>query len=123
MGVPGEAWNCPHCGERILRSAITCPACQRRLHFDAVVARPSEQTVICPLTVEGIIRHPGSETAWEYSVVVEVHDQRGQLIATRVVGVGAMQAGEARGITLRVELHSPGKSAPTAPSVRQPEVK
>ncbi len=123
MGVPGEAWNCPHCGERILRSAITCPACQRRLHFDAVVAPPPEQTVICPLTVEGIIRPPGGETAWEYSVVVEVHDQRGQLIARRVVGVGAMQASEARGITLRVEVHSPEKAASVAPSARQHEVK
>ncbi len=123
MGVPGEAWNCPHCGERILRSAITCPACQRRLHFDAVVARPSEQTVICPLTVEGIIRPPGPETAWEYSVVVEVHDQRGQLIARRVVGVGAMQAGEARGITLRVEVHSPERTASAAPAARHHEVK
>jgi hypothetical protein len=85
------------------------------------VARPSEQTVICPLTVEGIIRHPGEETAWEYSVVVEVHDQRGQMIARRVVGVGAMQPGEARGITLRVELHTPGKSASATPSLRQPE--
>src|ERR1043166_835496 len=37
----GEAWKCPHCGERILRSALTCPACRRHLRFDAVTtARP-----------------------------------------------------------------------------------
>ena len=34
--MTGEAWNCPHCGERILRSAPTCPACLRHLRFDAV---------------------------------------------------------------------------------------
>ena len=40
----GEAWNCPHCGERILRSAVTCPACQRHLRFDAVaVSRPDRR--------------------------------------------------------------------------------
>ena len=39
--MTGEAWNCPHCGERILRSAPTCPACLRHLRFDAVGDRPS----------------------------------------------------------------------------------
>ncbi len=120
MGVAGEVWNCPHCGERILRSAITCPACQRRLHFDAVIAPPSEQTVICPLTVEGILRHPGGESACEYSVLVEVRDQRGQTIARRVVGVGAVQPGEARGITLRVELQLPEKPPAATAASRLP---
>ncbi len=116
MGVAGEVWNCPHCGERILRSAITCPACQRRLHFNAVVAPPSSGAVVCPLTVEGILRHPGGESACEYSVLVEVQDQRGQTIAKRVVGVGAIQPGEARSVTLRVELH-PSEKSPPAPAV------
>ncbi len=123
MGVAGEVWNCPHCGERILRSAITCPACQRRLHFDAVVMPPSQGAVICPLTVEGIIRHPEGESACEYSVLVEVHDQRGQMIARRVVGVGAIQPGEARGITLRVELHPTEKSPPATAASRLPGMK
>ncbi len=118
MGAAGETWNCPHCGERILRSAITCPACQRRLHFDAVVAPPSQGEVDYPLTVEGIIRHPGGESACEYSVLVEVQDQRGQIISRRVVGVGAIHAGEVRGITLRVELHQPEKAPPAPASSR-----
>ncbi|MBI4010813.1 MAG: hypothetical protein HY359_00775 [Candidatus Rokubacteria bacterium] len=112
----GEAWNCPHCGERILRSAATCPACQRHLRFDAVtVARPAPATV-CPLSVDGTIRHPGTEAAWEYSVLIEIHDERGEMVARRVVGVGALRAGEARKFTLRVEVVVPDKSTLTAAS-------
>jgi len=112
----GEAWNCPHCGERILRSAATCPACQRHLRFDAVtVARPAPATV-CPLSVDGTIRHPGTEAAWEYSVLIEIHDERGEMVARRVVGVGALRAGEGRKFTLRVEVVVPDKSALTAAS-------
>jgi hypothetical protein len=104
---PGEAWNCPHCGERILRSAATCPACQRHLRFDAVtVARPAPSTV-CPLTVDGTIRHPGSQPPWEYSVLIEIHDERGESVARRVVGVGALRPGELRRFTLRVEVLVP----------------
>lgn len=112
----GEAWNCPHCGERILRSAATCPACQRHLRFDAVaVARPAPAPV-CPLTVVGTIRHPGTESPWEYSVVIEIHDERGETVARRVVGVGALRADEARKFTLRVEVLVPDKSTLTAAS-------
>ena len=107
----GEAWNCPHCGARILRSAATCPACQRHLRFDAVtVARPTPAP-LCPLTVDGTIRHPGAEAPWEYSVLIEIHDERGETVARRVVGVGALRAGEARKFTLRVEVLVPEKSA------------
>ncbi len=112
----GEAWNCPHCGERILRSAVTCPACQRHLRFDAVtVARPAPSTV-CPLSVDGTIRHPGTESAWEYSVLIEIHDERGDMVARRVVGVGALRPGETRKFTLRVEVLVPEKSVLSAVS-------
>ena len=115
-GSAGEAWNCPHCGERILRSALTCPACQRHLRFDAVaVTRPAPATV-CPLTVDGTIRHPGTESAWEYSVLIEIHDGRGEMVGRRVVGVGALRPGETRKFTLRVEVLVPDKSALTAAS-------
>jgi hypothetical protein len=115
-GTTGEAWNCPHCGERILRSAATCPACQRHLRFDAVaVARPTPSTV-CPLSVDGTIRHPGNQSPWEYSVLIEVHDERGESIARRVVGVGALRGGEARTFTLRVEVMVPEKAALSAAS-------
>ena len=115
-GVTGESWNCPHCGERILRSALTCPACQRHLRLDAVTAaRPSRPTV-SPLTVDGTIRHPGTEAAWEYSVLVEVHDNEGTMLARRVVGVGALRPGDTRKFTLRVEVSVPEKPMLTGTS-------
>lgn len=111
-GVTGESWKCPHCGELILRSAVTCPACQRHLHIDALtMARPGRATV-CPLSVDGTIRHPGTEAPWEYSVLVEVHDGGGEVLARRVVGVGALRPGETRKFTLRVEVVAPEKSTP-----------
>jgi hypothetical protein len=115
-GVSGEAWNCPHCGERILRSSVTCPACQRHLRLDAVsLARPAQATA-CPLSVDGTIRHPGTEAAWEYTVLIEVHDSVGEMLVRRVVGVGALRPGETRTFTLRVEVLVPEKSSLTPAS-------
>jgi hypothetical protein len=119
----GEAWNCPHCGERILRSALTCPACRRHLRFDAVTtARAVARPALCPLNVEGTIRHSGSAAPSEYSVIIEVWEDRGELIARRIVNVGSLQPGQARRITLRVEMPAPEPSvAPAAPAnARQP---
>ncbi len=111
--MTGEAWNCPHCGERILRSAATCPACQRHLRFDAVTAARPARPSVCPLSVDGTIRHPGNEAPWEYSVLIEVHDERGEMVARRVVGVGALRPDESRKFTLRVEVVVPEASSLT----------
>jgi hypothetical protein len=115
-GVTGESWNCPHCAERILRSAVTCPACHRHLRFDAVTAATSAGGTVCPLTVDGTIRHPGTDAVWEYSVLIEIHDGRGEILERRVVGVGALGPGEIRRFTLRVEVFVPKKSPPSVPS-------
>ena len=114
--MTGESWNCPHCGERILRSALICPACQRHLRFDAVTTPRPALPTICPLSVDGTIRHPGTEAAWEYSVLIEVHDEAGAMLARRVVGVGALRPGDTRKFTLRVEVSVPEKSTPTGAS-------
>jgi hypothetical protein len=63
--------------------------------------------------VDGVIRHPGSEGAWEYSVLVEVYDPKGEKLARRVIAVGAIPPGETRMFTLRVELDVAEKSIPT----------
>ena len=111
MTMTGEAWNCPHCGERILRSAVTCPACRRHLRVEAVTGGRPAGASVCPLSVDGSIRHPGNEAAWEYSVLIEIHDDRGEMVARRVVGVGALKPGESRKFTLRVEVLVPEESA------------
>ena len=115
-GVTGDSWNCPHCGERILRNAVICSACHRRLRFDGASAAQPAGNTVCPLTVEGTIRHPGSDVAWEYSVLIEVHDDEGELLARRVVGVGALKPGETRKVTLRIEVQLPEKSTLSADS-------
>ena len=120
MGIQGETWSCPHCGELILRSAVSCPACQRRLRFDSPVPTPSAPAV-CPLSVEGVLRNPGTEGPWEYSVLVQVYDARGEMLSKRVVGVGAVRPGETRRFTLQVEIQIPEASTPTTASTRRPE--
>jgi hypothetical protein len=83
---------------------------------DAVaLARPAQATA-CPLSVDGTIRHPGTEAAWEYTILIEVHDSLGEMLARRVVGVGALRPGEMRRFTLRVEVIVPEKSTLTAAS-------
>jgi hypothetical protein len=109
--MAGESWGCPHCREVILRSAATCPACQRHLHFRAVGSPRTARVSLCPLTVDGKIRHPGSGTDWEYSVLVEIHDEHDNIVSRRVVGVGALRPGESRKFTLRVEVLTPEVSA------------
>ena len=120
MGMEGEAWRCPHCGEVILRSAGSCPACQRRLRFDVAAPSRPPQSGDCPLSVEGVIRHPGSEAPWEYSLLVQVFDARGETLTKRVVGVGVMLPGETRRFTLRVEMQAAEQSTPAAASSRRP---
>ncbi len=111
MSPVGEAWNCPHCGERILRTAVSCPACQRRLRFDAAAVAPTA-AAYSPLRVDGTIRHPTTEAPWEYSVLVQVRDAQGAILARHVVGVGALQPGDTRTFTLHVEMRGPEEPAP-----------
>ena len=116
MAPVGEAWKCPHCGQRILRSAVNCPACQRRLRFDTGTA--AQAAAICPLRVEGTIHHSPSEPSWEYSVLVQVRDAQGAVVAKHVVGVGAIQPGDIRTFTLQVEMRGPEETAHAATAAR-----
>jgi hypothetical protein len=106
MGAAGEARRCPHCGEQVLASAWICPRCQRKLRAGAVTP-PQAVPALCPLSVEGIIRHPEDGGEWEYTVLIEIQDAQGGILARRVVGVGAVQPGEIRRIALRVEVRTP----------------
>lgn len=107
----GAIRTCPHCTATILGSAALCPACHRYVRFDPVrTSRPASST-FCPLHVEGTISHPGGEGSWEYSVVLQVQDERGEVISRHVVGVGGLGSAEARTFTVRVEVFAPQKSA------------
>jgi hypothetical protein len=64
-----------------------------------------------PPSVDGKIRHPGNGTDWEYSVLVEIHDEHDKIVARRVVGVGALRPGDSRKFTLRVEVLTPEVSS------------
>ena len=111
-GTPGATRACPHCKEIILESAAVCPACRHHVRFDAAAA-VEETAVPSPLRIEGSIRQPADVSAWEYTVVVTIKDDRGQEIARKLIGVGAMAPNEQRTFTLTVDVvpaKSKGKS-------------
>jgi len=104
-GTPGATRACPHCRETILESAAVCPACRHHLRFEPrsadAVPLPESQT---PLRVEGSIRNPVGAGTWEYSMVLTIRNERGEEIARRLVGVGAIHPDEQRTFTLSVEM-------------------
>jgi len=110
--MPGATRTCPHCRETILESAAVCPACRHHLRFENKGPLGSSDTVT-PLRVEGSMRNPADGNAWEYSMVLTIRNERGEEIARRIVGVGAMQAEEQRTFTLAVEMAPAGASKRT----------
>ena len=61
---------------------------------------------LTPLCIEGSIRHPPEGEPWEYTVVVSIRNDRGEEIARKLIGVGAMNPNEQRTFTLSVEAVS-----------------
>ncbi len=105
-GSPGATRACPHCRETILESAAVCPACRHYLRFDIRAdadADASQVPALTPLRIEGSIRHPPDGEPWEYTVVVSIRNDRGQEIAHKLIGVGAMNPNEERTFTMSVE--------------------
>ncbi|MDE2358194.1 MAG: hypothetical protein KGL70_02280 [Betaproteobacteria bacterium] len=101
-GTPGATRQCPHCRETILESAAMCPACRHYLRFVAG-ADASPVPALTPLRIEGSIRHPVDGDPWEYTVVVSIRNDRGEEIAHKLIGVGAVNANEQRSFALSVE--------------------
>ena len=106
-GEPGATRTCPHCREIILESAAVCPACKHHLRYGAPPIAGDTQAAVTPLRVEGSFRNTQG-SAWEYSMVLTIRNERGEEIARRLVGVGAMQPDEQRTFTLSVEMTSTG---------------
>jgi hypothetical protein len=100
----GATRVCPHCRETILESAGVCPACRHKLRFSEPASATEAPTSV-PLRVEGSFRNPVDSGAWEYSMVLTIRDERGEEIARKLVGVGAMQPNEQRTFTLSVEMN------------------
>ena len=101
-GTAGATRECPHCRETILESAAVCPACRHYLRFEPGAEAP-QVPAVTPLRIEGSIRHPADGEPWEYTVAVSIRNDRGEEIAHRLVGVGAMNPNEQRTFTLLVE--------------------
>ena len=102
-GTPGATRACPHCKEIILESAAVCPACRHHVRFDAT-PEAADAEIPSPLRIEGSIRQPADASSWEYTVVVTIKDDRGQEIARKLIGVGAMAPNEQRTFALSVDI-------------------
>lgn len=109
-GSAGATRACPHCRETILESAARCPSCRHYLRYDDR-SDAAVTPAITPLRIEGSIRHPEDGDPWEYTVVVTVQNDRGEEIARKLVGVGAMDANEQCTVTLSVEAVAAPKRA------------
>ena len=108
VAAPGKTRICPHCKATILESASVCPGCQHHLRFDAqATVERRVQPTFSALRVEGAFRNPGTTTGWEYSVVVSIRNDRGEEIARKVIGVGALTPNEGRTVTLSVDVLTP----------------
>jgi hypothetical protein len=107
---PGKTRACPHCKATILESLSICPGCLHHLRFDQEAAK-RQVAAQSALRVEGVIRHPPLEEAWEYFVTLTVRNDRGEEVTRQVVSVGALQAAEKRSFTLSVDL-LPAKMPP-----------
>ena len=109
-GVVGATRQCPHCRETILESSVVCPQCKHHLRYGAISgADAAPEPALTPLRIEGSIRHPSDGESWEYSVVVTIRNDRGEEIARKLIGVGALHPDEQRSFTLTVEAVTPAK--------------
>jgi hypothetical protein len=108
LGAPGKTRVCPHCKSTILESASVCPGCNHHLRFDRSANVESRaQPAFSALRVEGEFRNPKGVSAWEYSVVVSIRNDRGEEVARKVVGVGALDPEESRTGTRTVDVVAP----------------
>jgi hypothetical protein len=120
-GSAGKTRNCPHCKALILESATVCPGCHHHLRFGPMAGQ--RNVAVKPaLRVEGAIRHPGNDEAWEYAVVISIRNERDEEVARQVVGVGSLQPSEKRTFSLAVDVLAPSKELPAtagAPAASQ----
>jgi hypothetical protein len=107
-GAGGRTRTCPHCKATILESSAICPQCRHHLKFGAAVTAAQSQPGFSALKVEGTLQHAERGSDWEYSVVLAIHNERGEELSRQVVGVGALRPAESRRFTLSVDIVTPG---------------
>lgn len=118
----GKTRTCPHCKAVILESLSICPGCMHHLRFDSEAAK-RQVAATSALKVEGVIRHPPIEDAWEYYVTLSIRNDRGEEVERQVVNVGALQGAEKRTFTFSVEVlppHAPEEKEAAKPAVAAP---
>lgn len=108
VGAAGKTRVCPHCKTIILESASVCPGCNHHLRFGiSATAEAKARQTVSALKVEGSFRNPEGGEAWEYSVVVSIRNDRGEEVARKVIGVGALEPKEGRSVTVSVDVYKP----------------
>ena len=108
VATPGKTRVCPHCKTTILESASVCPGCHHHLRFGAnSIVEARAQPTFSALRVEGAFRNPAGADSWEYAVVVSIRNDRGEEVARKVVGVGALDPKESRTVMLSVDVFAP----------------
>lgn len=104
QATPGAERTCPHCRQTILASAAICPACRKHLRFEAKSAPARAAAALVPFRVEGRITRPPESDPWEYSMVAEIRNERGEEIARHVIGVGVLRESEVRTFAVVIEV-------------------
>jgi uncharacterized protein YbaR (Trm112 family) len=107
----GKTRSCPHCRATILESSAVCPACRHHLRFESRKDAQAETAGKIALKVSGQVSRQATEGPGEYAVVVVIRDARGAELARKLVGVGALAAGDERVVELTVELFDPHGSS------------
>src|SRR5579862_4219754 len=115
----GKTRTCPHCKAVILESLSICPGCLHHLRFDQEAAK-RQVAATSALRVEGVIRHPPLEEAWEYFVVIAVRNDKGEEVTRQVVNVGSLQPAEKRTFSLSVEVLPPQAPSEPGPVAQAP---
>jgi hypothetical protein len=91
----------------ILDSASICPQCQKYLRFDSNAPGRERRSGFSALKVEGELKPPAAGEGWEYTMVLIIRDERGEEVARKVVGVGAIAPEATRTFSLSVEVTGP----------------
>jgi hypothetical protein len=100
----GATRTCPHCKSTVLESAAVCPGCRHHLRFSSSGAQVVAPESYHSLNFDSTIRHTAPDEACEYCVVITVRSERGEQVTRQVVGVGALQPGETRAVSVTVEM-------------------